>query len=570
MRIKPDDRTVKQLLASGYFRIPRFQRPYRWPRENVEEFWDDLVNEPCGEYFIGSLVVYTTKSRSDHYYIVDGQQRLTTIVLILCAVRDWFDKLGRNDLADGIQKTLLKPNIESREEYVLHPDSSYPYFHTYLLHRPSKEASEKEKQRPENRLLADAGEAIARKLREHLGDVSTPTRIRKGVTKLADIRDRVLSLRTIYIELDGEDEAYFVFETLNTRGMDLTASDLVKNYLLRDLRPEAKDVDLSKDKWEELSKLIEGSSARISVDSFLHHYWLSKYDYTSLKKLFKHVRQHIRTPEQRRHFLETLLPEARTYREINETDWRTWRSEELPIQSSLDALNDFKVKQDLPMLHAVMGAYREKKLKLKQVIRVLDAIEKFHFAFTAVTSSRSSGGISAMYASSARELTNAATPETRVATIGKLIAKLRERRPLYEEFEPEFVQIAFLSDYTKRKGLVQYVLARMHEYYAPSSGVATDRKRMTVEHIAPENPRRGEDRLRRPIVGSVGNLAWVSEDLQRKLGNKPPRQKLLILRKHKGIWLDEVLQTASGWTAAQVHKRAKLLAAKAYNDVWRF
>jgi uncharacterized protein with ParB-like and HNH nuclease domain len=94
--------------------------------------------------------------------------------------------------------------------------------------------------------------------------------------------------------LDNEDDAYLIFETLNTRGKDLTLSDLVKSHLSRLLKPPNKGVDLAKDKWSEIAETFEESQADLSVSTFIHHFWLSRYDYITEKKLYKALRKRIK------------------------------------------------------------------------------------------------------------------------------------------------------------------------------------------------------------------------------------------------------------------------------------
>lgn len=83
MKIESIDQDVRTLLSSGYYIIPRFQRPYSWDKENIQEFWDDILRDKPIDYFIGSMVVF--KIGSQHYALVDGQQRLTTIAMLLWA-----------------------------------------------------------------------------------------------------------------------------------------------------------------------------------------------------------------------------------------------------------------------------------------------------------------------------------------------------------------------------------------------------------------------------------------------------------------------------------------------------
>ena len=119
------------VMSSGYYRIPRFQRPYSWTRENIQDFWDDVVKEEPESYFIGSMVTF--KSGSQRYGVVDGQQRLTTITILLAVLRNRLNKLGFVDLAKGIQNQIERKNIDNKPEYILTTESSYPFFQEYIL-----------------------------------------------------------------------------------------------------------------------------------------------------------------------------------------------------------------------------------------------------------------------------------------------------------------------------------------------------------------------------------------------------------------------------------------------------
>ena len=122
MKIESTDQDIRTLLSSGYYRIPRFQRPYSWDRENIEEFWDDVIRDSPTDYFIGSMVVY--KQGNQVYGVVDGQQRLTTITLLLCVLRNTLSNHGLSDYAQGIHSLIERKNIDNKPEYILTPETS--------------------------------------------------------------------------------------------------------------------------------------------------------------------------------------------------------------------------------------------------------------------------------------------------------------------------------------------------------------------------------------------------------------------------------------------------------------
>ena len=104
MKIESSDKDIETLLSSSYFHIPRFQRPYSWDDENIKDFWDDIYSNQSDDYFIGSMVVY--KNSKQEFGVVDGQQRLTTVTILLCVIRDAFLTLECDDYAKGVHQLI--------------------------------------------------------------------------------------------------------------------------------------------------------------------------------------------------------------------------------------------------------------------------------------------------------------------------------------------------------------------------------------------------------------------------------------------------------------------------------
>ncbi len=566
MKIKSDDRDVRDILGSGFYRIPRFQRPYSWERENITDFWNDTIVDADSDYFIGSMVMY--KLGSSTYGIVDGQQRMTTITMILCALRNAFNQEGIDDLAKGIHQLIERKDINNKMIFILSPDSSFPYFQEYIQKFGEPEVTpqvgDEEKNIESaftliNSQIKAAIDAI--KNDTTLGDESKQVQIK---SKLISIRDRMLGLKLISVELDDEDDAYIIFETLNTRGKDLNVSDLVKNHLTKMIKKKG-EVDTTKLKWEKILSTIQGSSSDINIDGFLHHYWLSKYDYITLKKLFKDIKKSIKK-EQSPAFLKELEQDAVTYREIHETTYRKWRMDESAIKQAMDAYSVFRVKQQVPMVLSVMRDYKAEILKKKHVEQILCAIENFHFVFTAVTSQRSSGGISQMYASCAKRLTSEPSQERKIEELKELHAKLKEKLPKQEEFGIYFPQIYYTDNFTKQKQLVKYILSKIHAQQN-DMGVF-DYSAMTIEHILPQSAIE-TDAIDDSIVGQIGNLILVPAKLNETLGGKPFLQKKEILSE-VGVTLDEIILIAKDWGKSEIVARTKYLTKYAYETAWKF
>jgi len=334
---------VGDLLEGRYFRIPRYQRPYSWEKSHLEEFFQDVVTErnPDEDYFIGSMV--TAKSDAESAYsVVDGQQRLTTITIFLCAIRDVAHAQGAANLASGTHNLIERTNRDNQKQFVLTTETSFPYLqeHVQKFGKPELPVDigpEEESIAVAFRYFTDTTRGLVEPISLNAG--LTPDRKKAAIEGLLKVlRDKLLSLKLIFIELKDEDAAYLVFETLNTRGKDLRVADLVKNLLLRLKKPENRGVDVAKIKWTAIQGFIEESGAAPRLDMFLHHFWLSRHDFVAQKKLFIAMRKTIGPHTIDAVFLE-LEGDAKRYRTAVEPDFReSWLQQEFGIRSSLQAI----------------------------------------------------------------------------------------------------------------------------------------------------------------------------------------------------------------------------------------
>ncbi len=272
------------LLQRAYYEIPRFQRPFAWDRENIDDFLEDVIVRGGGEdYFIGSMVVY--ERGRGRFAVVDGQQRLTTITLMLCALRDLFDELSAEGPARGLHTLIERKDLTAKVRFVLQTPSSYPFFQDVIQRHG--EATKAHDVGPEEERLEDAFRRITRYLSAAIEGIladeshTEEDRHKSALKRLEEIRDSVLELKLIFIEVDSQDDAYFIFETLNTRGKDLGVSDLVRNLLLSHIKQTNEDMDLARDTFEGILDLFRAAPGEANINRFLLHQWLSKYSYVS-------------------------------------------------------------------------------------------------------------------------------------------------------------------------------------------------------------------------------------------------------------------------------------------------
>lgn len=564
MKIESKDTDIDSLLDGSYFHIPRFQRPYSWDDENINDFWEDLIANKGEEYFIGSMVVY--KKSKQHFGVVDGQQRLTTITILLCVIRDQFSKISSDGYARGVHQLIERKDRDDKDEVVLNTETSFPYFQEHIQKFGAPDIDADVGREEEN--LKNAHDTFTDLITKSLQSIDDDTTIpdteknKEKENKLLEIRNSVLNLNLIFITLENEEDAYLIFETLNTRGKDLSLTDLVKNHFSKLIKSRG-SVDQAKIKWETMLETIHNSSTDILSDNFIYHFWASRYDSVPLKKLFPPIKKQITASNATSH-LNDLVADAKLYRSIHETSYG-WEKNESEVSRSLWALQMFKLSQPTPAVLSLVRAYKNGVIKYAKLRDTLSAIEKFHFIFTAVTSSRSSGGISAMYSSFARKLFEAKSPQEASNEISGLISKLKKKKPSYAEFEIAFREIGFTNNNSKQKHLVRYILRKVSEHHAYKYPVDFDE--LTIEHIHPQSLSSHAD-WDEATVGCLGNLLFIDEKMNGKLDTSDFSKKIQIL-KDNSYDIPSYIEGCTTWTAKNAIEHTNNMAAEAYNTIWK-
>ena len=569
MKIEANDKEVQDIFSLGYFNIPRFQRPYSWGIDEVESFWDDAIKENPENYFIGSMVVYQTKK--PYFGIVDGQQRLSTITLILSGVRNAFLLLGEEDLAKGVHKYIEKANIDNENEFVLKTETSFPYLQDHIqafngFNIECDVGVEEQK-------LKNAFDFITNKLRIAISELRDVEDVQStlfsnpdlsAVQQLKEIRDKVLALKLVFIQLDNEDDAYLIFETLNARGRDLTTADLVKNLLLKKIKNKSVALDQAKEAWNSLVKKFDEINDSNILDVFLLHYWNSEHSYTTDKKLFSEIKAFISDDALKaKELIKKLASSADTYCRIYKPDLYSWTKDEINIRNTLVAFKSFKVKQQSSMVLALVRAYYEKTITLKNLNKALQKIELFHYCFNAITSQRSSGTIASNYSKLAINLTKAKSNDEAQLVFNDLDNFLQTKLPEKKEFVVKFSELFYLSKKSKYKNIIKYTLISL----SPKSknGMPLDLDNSTIEHILPESSITVD--TDEEIVGGVGNLLLVdkktnSEDLK----NLSPDEKFKLL-KEINYPLEEFLVNDNNWDVEAIKNRTELISSHIYDHL---
>lgn len=566
MKIATEPKTLQALLSEAFYTVPRYQRPYSWDVGNLDDFWDDLNSSEIENYFIGPMVFFrgAKKGIEPTCDVVDGQQRLTSTFLLLAAIRDKLAEVGEGALADRVHSFLERLDVNAKAQFVLRVEQEFPFFQS-IVAKQEVDTSEIAAD-DEGKLVRDAYSYFKRRI-NHLADQiwNNPAVASKGKNKaitarLSEIRDRLLSLIVNAIYLDNEDDAYVVFETLNTRGKDLEIVDLVKNLIMRNMREINSDLDLLKVDWRNFIERLGGPKKRSAHNQLIYHSWLSRAPYVAQKKVFSTIKRSV-GPNEVQSYWDGLRADAKVFAKIQNPTRAAWGKQRFQLMRSLQALGVFSVTQPMPAIIALLRCYNEKRITLATLKGAIRAIECFHFKFTAVAGTSSSGGISGMYARLARQVHTAQNGGDMSKALQELSSELRDRIPSAATFSSEFVSLKYGRDIQPSDRLVKYILSELDYHYRRDDAIEYDA--WTVEHLTPQSTSSSKKRL------DIGNLILVSSDLNGKLGTMAIGDKINKL-KAKGHTLDQTLETASRWTDKEIELRSKQLAKLAYDTVWNF
>ncbi len=244
---------------NNQFVIPIYQRVYSWEKEQCEQLWDDIIkiggNDKMNGHFIGSILyVRVDDTHSSPLLIIDGQQRLTTITLLCIALRNHLsDEVKREE----IESYLINSNKDGDKKFRLILSESDKDTLLSLIDKNKRKPSEPSVKIMENFKLFEKW-------------------ISENTDKLETIFKGLEKLMIVYIALDkGKDDPQLIFESMNSKGIELTQTDLIRNYIVMETEVE-KQEDFYNQYWramEENFKQSEKQSKREDLfNKFVRHY----------------------------------------------------------------------------------------------------------------------------------------------------------------------------------------------------------------------------------------------------------------------------------------------------------
>ncbi|MFA4821330.1 DUF262 and DUF1524 domain-containing protein [Helicobacter pylori] len=234
------------------FVIPIYQRVYSWEKEHCKQLWDDIIkiggNDKMNGHFIGSILyVRVDDTHSSPLLIIDGQQRLTTITLLFIALRDHLnDEVKRKE----IESYLINSNKDGDKKFRLILSESDKDTLLSLIDKNKRKPSEPSLKIVENFKLFEEW-------------------IRKNTDKLETIFKGLEKLMIVWIALKGKDDPQLIFESMNSKGIELTQADLIRNYIVMETEIE-KQEGFYNQYWRAMEKNFKQNEKLFN--RFVRHY----------------------------------------------------------------------------------------------------------------------------------------------------------------------------------------------------------------------------------------------------------------------------------------------------------
>ena len=530
---------LKNLLGNGRsYRVPAFQRDYSWKEEHWEDLWLDLQEltaKRSSQHYMGSLVLMQNEN-PEEYTIIDGQQRIATLsILILCVIarlRELADS-GVEPEANRERAALLRGSfigakqpgslVEASKLTLNRNDDDFYQGTLVQLEKPASERSlgDSEKQ------LWGAFKYFSKRIGEEFSEYSGQ--------QLAEWIDALVSVRLLFIQVVVEDDmgAYTVFETLNARGLELTASDLIKNYLMSLVSKKGKgDLDHVLKRWQR----VTGQIGVRRLPEFLRHYFNSLYPFVRQERLFRRIREEVASAERAIELVRDLEVAAVCYRALGDAEDDYWL--DFPgAAEQVRVLILFGVSQYKPL---ALAAFR--KLKRR---RGGAGAQGLRHPLVPLQCDQPVGTheLEKRYNEAALGLQSGTV--TKAAGVRELL------QPVYvddDQFRADF-EVFRQSVSSKGKKIIRYILCELERQNSGQDLNWSDAT-ATIEHILPDHLDEhwagifSEDEHSR-YVERLGNYALLEYGKNKGIGQQPFTEKSVVfetsqygLTKELGAWMN--------------------------------
>ncbi len=539
---------VEFLQGKHQLVIPIYQRPYSWTNKQLEQLWQDIINisqKENQQHFLGSIVRIKPRieiREISEQAIIDGQQRITSIFILISAIVRHFSSPRDEEVKENY---LINKHAQDRLHYKLwSTDTDRQTLNDLITNNPHcDESSER---------VIFAFNFFSERIEKENID---PEYLLRGIRQLV----------IVDICLDPErDNPQLIFESLNSTGLSLSQSDLIRNFILMDRSPQQQEA-LYRNYWHKMECHFDHID-RSLFDRFIRDY-LTIQNYGKIPRIgdiYTTFKKWVR--EQQNKNIEELIAHIYQYSiyfikmtnpQIYETD--------LDLQQMFMRLKELKVDVAFPFLLLIYHDYQETKLNKTEFLKILKLIESYVLR-------RSICDIP----------TNA---------LNKIFANLYSKISLNRDEYIESLEIALCNlegnqRFPKNSELTQalqskplyisnnasFILKQIEKYQGGKEPVITEN--LTIEHIMPQElneeweKQLGPDwqHIHETYLHTIGNLTLTGYNSE--MGNKSFAEKKALVYEQSPLYLNKQLKNTSIWREEQILERTQELT-KIILEIWQ-
>lgn len=554
MSFDAKDYSIGDILTRSVFAIPRNQRKYVWNYNNWQDLFGDIIFsiEEGKPHFIGSIVLEgsTEKKRGLSYYtVIDGQQRLTTITLLLIAIMKHFSELNMQDEFQGTVSYLRSKDDNNKDITII--DSNYHisinrlvneiinlngntsiegYINTSIL-------------APKDKSLGDAVQYFYDAISNDLNNFVNPK------LRIDEIRKAVLDMRAVKITSSNEEDSYTIFEILNARGQDLAEFELLKNYIMRYIQPTERR-DEAKEKWEELERTLG-----TAINRYVSHYTTHKLgDYKAKHKSAYTALQKTTKPNEVSKLFDDVLLKAKYYDYIIHPT----KAEEGVLSQKEIFIYEFfrknKFMQFRPILISLIHQKELGNISINKYESILNYLYGFFVCYILIGEEKSNT-LQDMSSKYAKQIESNCSTDL----LDAFIEELKKKMPDYKMFNNYFKNIGyskhvniFHNDRSKKK--TQIVL-ELIERHLSSTGKCDV---FTIEHMNPDSKTNKN--------AKIGNLIPLEKRLNEALKDKELDEKILTYKMSSFTTARRIADLIME-RGLDIDSRTNYLSKLIYNDI---
>lgn len=550
----PKKGSIYELLnGNTQFIVPVYQRKYSWLKDKqCARLWKDIVEmEKSGkrQHFVGSIVnIAESKSPMgiQKYLIIDGQQRMTTLTILMIALRDYLKENPDEDVDPDTLTTMLLKNIGQKG------DNRYKM----MLTESDKDILIK--------LIDQSPISDTEDSNIYLNYLYFKQQIANSELAPQQIYESIAKLQIISITLDREDgdDPQLIFESLNSTGMDLSQSDLIRNFILMGISND-EQIDIYNNYWSPVEKTFPSETRSADLDTFFRHYLMMKTGRFVMKeeiydeyKVYHNNAEFDNTKE----FANDILQFGKCYTEITLAD-----SIHPDLNVIFSDINKLKMDVQMPFLMYVYNDFKNDRItkdELACILRMTEAYIVRRSICEIPTNSLNKTFITMRKSIDMKDYLN---------SLKMAFIKLDS----YKEFpdNAKFAQ-AFREKNVYKMRIANYLLVKLenHDNKEPISYEG-----FTIEHIMPQNQDLSEEwktalgenweEVHNTLLHRLGNLTLTKYNSE--MSDKPFSEKIPVFEKSATHTLNQYVIKQSSWNGEKIEERTKNLITLAL-DVWKY